>query len=78
MAWKRLLTEDDIAGLADPTATIGGAAVNGVATTAMRSDAAPALGPLTRDLDFLLSERVQNFEISQVRPIYELQAWLKA
>jgi hypothetical protein len=46
------LTEDDIAGLANPTATIGGAAVNGVATTAMRSDAAPALGPLTRDLDF--------------------------
>ena len=52
MAWKRLLTEDDIAGLANPTATIGGAAVNGAATTAMRSDAAPALGPLTRDLDF--------------------------
>ncbi len=52
MAWKRLVTEDDFAGFADPTGTIGGVAVNGVATTAMRSDAAPALGPLTRDLDF--------------------------
>jgi len=52
MAWKRLVTEDDFAGFSNPSATIGGAAVNGVATTAMRSDAAPALGPLTRDLDF--------------------------
>ena len=32
---------------------------------------------LTRDLDFLLSNRIQNFEISQVRPIYELEAWMK-
>jgi peptide/nickel transport system substrate-binding protein len=32
---------------------------------------------LTRDLDFLLSSRIQNFEISQVRPIYELEAWIK-
>ncbi len=52
MAWKKLLTEDDFGGFANPSATIGGAAVNGAATTAMRSDAAPALGPLTRDLDF--------------------------
>ena len=52
MAWKRLITEDDFAGFATPTATIGGAAVNGAATTAMRSDAAPELGPLTRDLAF--------------------------
>ena len=37
---------------ANPSAVIGGTAVNGAATTAMRSDAAPALGPLTRDLDF--------------------------
>ena len=52
MAWKRLLTDDDLSGLAAPSATIGGAAVPGVATTDMRSDAAPGLGPLTRDLDF--------------------------
>jgi len=52
MAWKKLITEDDFGGFANPSATIGGAAVNGVATTAMRSDAAPAIGPLTRDLDF--------------------------
>ncbi|MCE9638114.1 MAG: hypothetical protein K8T90_20625, partial [Planctomycetes bacterium] len=52
MAWKKLLTEDDFGGFANPTATVGGAAVNGSATTAMRSDAAPTLGPLTRDLDF--------------------------
>jgi len=52
MAWKKLITEDDFAGFANPSAVIGGAAVNGSATTAMRSDAAPALGPLTRDLDF--------------------------
>jgi hypothetical protein len=52
MAWKRLVTEDDFGGFGNPSATVGGAAVNGVATTAMRSDAAPALGPLTRDLDF--------------------------
>ena len=52
MAWKKLITEDDFGGFANPSATIGGAAVNGAATTAMRSDAAPALGPLTRDLDF--------------------------
>jgi hypothetical protein len=32
-----------ITGLANPTASVGLAAVNGVATTAMRSDAAPAL-----------------------------------
>jgi hypothetical protein len=51
MAWKKLITEDDFGGFANPSATIGGAAVNGSATTAMRSDAAPALGPLTRDLD---------------------------
>ena len=51
MAWKKLITEDDFGGFANPTATIGGAAVNGSATTALRSDAAPALGPLTRDLD---------------------------
>lgn len=52
MAWKRIVTEDDFAGFANPTATIGGPAVNGSAITAMRSDAAPELGPLTRDLDF--------------------------
>ena len=52
MAWKKLITEDDFGGFSNPSATIGGAAVNGAATTAMRSDAAPALGPLTRDLDF--------------------------
>ena len=52
MAWKKLITEDDFGGFANPSATIGGAAVNGAATTAMRSDSAPALGPLTRDLDF--------------------------
>ncbi len=52
MAWKQLITEDDFEGFAAPTAVIGGAAVPGVATTAMRSDAAPELGPLTRDLDF--------------------------
>ena len=52
MAWKKLLTEDDFGGFANPSAVIGGAATNGAATTAMRSDAAPALGPLTRDLDF--------------------------
>ena len=52
MAWKKLVTEDDFAGFANPSATIGGAAVNGAATTAMRSDAAPEFGPLTRDLDF--------------------------
>jgi hypothetical protein len=32
-----------VTGLANPTASIGTAAVNGVATTAMRSDAAPAI-----------------------------------
>jgi hypothetical protein len=32
-----------VTGLANPTATVGLAAINGVATTAMRSDAAPAL-----------------------------------
>lgn len=52
MAWRRLVTEDDFGGFDAPTAVIGGAAVPGVATTAMRSDAAPELGPLTRDLDF--------------------------
>ncbi len=52
MAWKKLITEDDFGGFANPSATIGGAAVNGSATTAIRSDAAPALGPLTRDLAF--------------------------
>jgi len=52
LAWKKLITEDDFGGFANPTGVIGGAAVNGVATTAMRSDAAPELGPLTRDLDF--------------------------
>jgi len=52
MAWKKLITEDDFGGFANPSAVIGGAAANGSATTAMRSDAAPALGPLTRDLDF--------------------------
>jgi hypothetical protein len=52
VAWKKLITEDDFGGFANPSAVIGGAAVNGAATTAMRSDAAPALGPLTRDLDF--------------------------
>ena len=51
MAWKKLITEDDFGGFANPSGVIGGAAVNGSATTAMRSDAAPALGPLTRDLD---------------------------
>jgi len=51
MAWKKLITEDDFGGFANPTGVVGGAAVNGAATTAMRSDAAPALGPLTRDLD---------------------------
>lgn len=35
---------------ANPTATIGTAAVNGVATTFMRSDAAPAFGNLTGDV----------------------------
>ncbi len=44
--------EDDFAGFAAPSTTIGGAAAPGVATTAMRSDAAPELGPLTSDLDF--------------------------
>ncbi|MCE9637139.1 MAG: hypothetical protein K8T90_15650 [Planctomycetes bacterium] len=34
------------------SAVTGGAIVNGNATTAMRSDAAPARGPLSRDLDF--------------------------
>jgi len=52
MAWKKLITEDDFGGLANPSGVVGGTAVNGSATTAMRSDAAPALGPLTRDLDF--------------------------
>ena len=58
MAWKKLLTEDDFGGFANPSAVIGGAATNGAATTAMRSDAAPALGPLTRDLDFGASKGV--------------------
>ena len=40
MAWKKLLTEDDFGGFANPTGTIGGAAVNDSATTAMPSDAA--------------------------------------
>ena len=35
---------------ANPTATIGSTAVNGVATTYMRSDAAPKLGNLTGDV----------------------------
>lgn len=48
-AWKKIVTEDDAG---NPTAVIAGAAVNGTATTFMRSDAAPELGPLTRDLDF--------------------------
>ena len=52
MAWKRLVTEDDFEGFAAPSAVIGGAAIPGSATTAMRSDAVPELGPLTRDLDF--------------------------
>ncbi len=52
MAWKKLITEDDFAGFAAPSAVIGGAAAPGSATTAMRSDAAPEFGPLTRDLDF--------------------------
>jgi hypothetical protein len=52
MAWKKLITEDDFGGFANPTGVVGGAATNGAATTAMRSDAVPALGPLTRDLDF--------------------------
>ena len=51
-AWKKLITEDDFGGFANPTGVIAGVAANGVATTAMRSDAAPALGPLTRDLAF--------------------------
>lgn len=37
-------------GAANPTATVGTAAVNGTATTFMRSDAAPALGNLTGDV----------------------------
>ncbi len=36
--------------MADPTATVGTSAVNGVATTCMRSDAAPKLGNLTGDV----------------------------
>lgn len=50
MAWKKVITEDDFGGFADSSATIAGAAVNGSAATALRSDA--ALGPLTRELDF--------------------------
>ncbi len=47
MAWKKLITEDDFGGFANPSGTIGGAAVHRAATTALRRDAAPALGPLT-------------------------------
>jgi hypothetical protein len=43
-SWVRVLsTTSGITGVADPTATIGLTAVNGTATTALRSDGAPAL-----------------------------------
>lgn len=48
MAWDELITEDEFEGLAAPTAAIGGAAVAGVSTTGMQSDAAPEIGPRTR------------------------------
>lgn len=38
-------SSNPVTGLANPTAVVGPTAVNGSATTAMRSDAAPALGP---------------------------------
>jgi hypothetical protein len=34
MAWKKLITEDDFGGFSNPSATIGGAAVNGAEPTA--------------------------------------------
>jgi hypothetical protein len=37
MAWKKLITEENFGGFADPTGVIGGAAVNGA------QDAAPPL-----------------------------------
>jgi hypothetical protein len=37
VAWTKLITEDALGGAANPTATSGGAAVNGAATTVMRS-----------------------------------------
>jgi hypothetical protein len=40
MARKELITEDALGNFANPTATVGGAAVNGAANAAMRSHGA--------------------------------------
>lgn len=38
MEWTALIIEDDFGGFANSSATIGGAAVNGAATTATRRE----------------------------------------
>lgn len=49
MARRKLPTEADFRGFASPTATVGGAAVNGTATAVRRNDGAPARGLLPRE-----------------------------